>query len=174
MVPEFRKLLAKDKGGPGDGSGKYKKHATRQFTYIFLRYDFRSPIENHNEEDRERESLRMSELTPGQVQSDGDLWEAIRVYQALMDKCSPTLRTYRELKESIDDLTDYIRDMDLRERTLTGGKVHSPKDKQEAINGMPKTMQTLSDLERKVKEEMGDDSGLRGGAEKGGDEDPEE
>lgn len=173
MIPEFKRLLTKDKGGPGDGSGKYKKHATRQFTYIFLRYDFRSPLENYNDEEREIESMRMAELTPGQVQADGDLWDAIRMYQQLLDKCSPTLKTYRDLKDSVDDLTEYIKEMNLRERTAMGAKVHSPKDKQEAINGMPKTMETLTKLELAVKQEMNEDGGMRGDAVKGGDEDPD-
>lgn len=171
LIPEFRKLLAKDKGGPGDGSGKYKKQAMREFTFIFLMYDFRSPLENYTPEDREEESLKMSGLSKGKMESDGDLWEAIRMYKKLQDNSSKTLQTYRKLKDSTDGLADYIGNMDLYERTETGAKVHSPKEKQEAIIGMPKTMKTLSELEKQVKEEMDGGPGLRGDATKGEDED---
>lgn len=172
-VPELRRLLARDKGGAGDGSGKYKKQAQREFTYIFHMYDFRSPLENYKPKDREVEALKMSELTKGKVQSDGDLWEAIKRYQELLNNCSKSLQTYRILKDSTDDLVEYIKSMDLTERTETGGKVHSPKEKQDAINGMLKTMETLVKLEEMVRQELSGDSGLRGDAEKGYDEDPE-
>lgn len=173
LIPEFRRLLARDKGGPGDGSGKYKKQATREFTYIFLRYDFRSPLENWDVEEREKESLRMADLERGKMESDGDLWEAIRMYEKLQAEASPTLRTLRRLRTSVDDLTTYIDEMDLRERTENGAKVHSPKEKQEAINGMPRTMKTLDEMETQVRAELTDEIGLRGEATKGFDEDPE-
>lgn len=174
MIPEFRRLLARDKGGPGDGSGKYKKQATRELTYIFLRYDFHSPIENWKDEEREEEALRCSGIERGKMESDGDLWEAIRMYQKLLDESSPTLRVYRELKDSVDDLSSYIHNMNLYERTDTGQKVHAPKEKQDAINGMLKTMKTLKDLEDVVKQELTDGTGLRGEATKGEDEDPDD
>lgn len=174
LIPEFRRLLARDKGGPGDGSGKYKKQAQREFTYIFLRYDFRSPYENYKDDKREEESLRCSGLERGRMESDGDLWEAIRMYKLLQNESSVTLQTYRDLRDSVEDLREYIRDMNLHERTEMGAKVHSPKDKQDAINGMLKTMQTLKFLEDAVQQELSGDSGLRGDATKGQDEDPDE
>lgn len=174
MIPEFRRLLARDKGGPGDGSGKYKKQAQREFTYIFLRYDFRSPFENDPEHEREANALRDSGLERGKMESDGELWEAIRKYQALQANQSTTLKTYRLLRESVDDLSEYIRTMNLDDRTDHGAKVHGPKEKQDAINGMPKTMLTLSEMERAVKKEMTGDTGMRGDAIKGYSEDPDE
>jgi hypothetical protein len=174
LIPEFRRLLARDKGGPMDGSGKYKKQAQREFTYIFLRYDFTSPYENMEELEREVISLQASGMERGRMESDGDLWEAIRMYNKLQETRSVTMQTYRELKESTQDLSTYIRSMDLYERTEQGAKVHSPKEKQDAINGMPKTMLTLKELEEAVKQELSGDPGLRGDATKGYDEDADD
>lgn len=174
LIPEFRRLLARDKGGPGDGSGKYKKQAQREFTYIFLMYDFRSPFENYPDREREQEALRASELTKGKIESDGDIWAAIRMYEKLMEKVSPTLSSWRKMKTTVQTLEDYLENVDMTERTDTGGKVHSIKEIQDGIKGMPSTHKSLIEMEEQVKKEMMDDSGLRGGATKGGDEDPDE
>lgn len=173
LIPEFRKLLARDKGGPGDGSGKYKKQATREFTYIFMMYDFRSPYENFKHEEREAEALRCSELTKGRVESDGDLWAAIRVYQKLLDNSSKILQSYRKMKGTVDHVSDYLETVDLNERTDTGSKVHSIKEVQDAIKNQPTTIKALAEMEEAVKQELEDGSGLRGDATKGYDEDPD-
>lgn len=174
LIPEFRRLLARDKGGPQDGSGRYKKQAMREFTYIFLMYDFRSPLENFSDIEREKEALRMSELTKGKVESDGDIWDAIRMYKKLLEKVSPTLSTWRKMKTTVQTLEDYLENVDLNDRTDTGAKVHSIKEIQDGIKGMPSTHKSLIEMEDQVRKEMMDDSGLRGGATKGGDEDPDE
>ena len=169
MIPEFKRLLTRDKG-----TGKYKTEAQRDFTYIFLRYDFMSPFENYKETDREVEALKCSGMERGKMEADGDLWDAIRMYQRLQNESSVALQTYRDLKTSVEDLREYIRDMNLHERTETGAKVHSPKEKQDAINGMPKTILTLQEMENTVRAELEGNTGLRGDATKGQDEDPDD
>lgn len=173
-VPEFRRLLTKDKGGPGDGSGKYKKQAQREFTFIYHRYDFRSYTESWKEDKRHEECLRISGLERGKVEADGDLWEAIRQYEKMLHLASITLQAYRDMKEAVQDLTGEIRDMKLSERTEMGAKVYNAADKQKAIIGMGATLKSLSELEQLVKQELSGDTGLRGDAEKGGDEDIDE
>ena len=174
MIPEFRRLLARDKGGPGDGSGKYKKQAQREFTFIYLMYDFRSPYENWATHLREEQSLKDAGIERGRMMSDGDLWAAISKYKKLLDEASISLKSYRKHKNSAEDLDNYIEHMDLTERTQGGAKVYSVKEKQEAINGMPKVHETLRKWEQSVKEELSGETGLRGEAEKGEDEDPDE
>lgn len=174
LIPEFRRLLARDKGGPGDGSGKYKKQAQREFTFIYLMYDFRSPYENWALDKREQQALADAGIERGRMMSDGDLWEAITKYKKLLDEASVSLKSYRKHRNAAEDLDNHIEFMDLNERTATGAKVYSIKEKQEAINGMPKVHDTLRKWEQSVKEELSGDMGLRGDAVKGEDEDPDE
>lgn len=173
-IPEFRALLARDKGGPGDGSGKYKKQARREFTYIYHMYDFRSPYENFKPKEREEEALRCSELTRGKVQSDGALWDAIKVYEQLMANCALSLQTYRKLKATVTNLENYLENVDLNDRTDNGAKVHSIKEVQDAVRNQAATIESLTKLENAIKQEMKGESGMRGDATKGYDEDPDE
>jgi len=173
-IPEFRRLLARDKGGPGDGSGKYKKQATREFTYIFHMYDFRSPFENYAEKEREDEALAISGLTKAKVNSDKDLWAAIEKYQERLANSSKTLQGLRSMKYAIDKMYDYLETIDFTERDEKGALVNNPKTIQAIIKDMPSVSKSLNELEELVKQEMEGEVGLRGDAEKGYDEDPEE
>lgn len=172
LIPEFRKLLARDKGGPADGSGKYKKQAMREFTYIYHMYDFRSVLENYTEEEREAQALEWSDLTKGKVASDGDLWDAIRMYQQLMKKVSPSLQSWRSMKLTAKNTDDYLNTVNLNDRTDAGAKIHSIKEIQDGIKGMPEVWKAVVKMERQVQDEISG-TGLRGDAEKGGDEDPD-
>lgn len=164
-IPEFRAILARDKGGPTDGSGRFKKQATREFTYIFHMYDFRSPFENYKAEERVSEVEEMTGITAGDVEKDEALQAAIARYKDLLDNCSPTLRGLRTLKSAVDKMWDYFEDVDYA--------VADIKKVQDSINNMPKTQETIKKLEDLVKMEMAGDTGMRGDAEKGVEEDPE-
>jgi hypothetical protein len=89
-IPQFRRLLARDKGGSGDGSGKYKKQATREFTYIFHLLDFHSPLENYPKEKRKQLALEFADLKGKQssVDNDAELQDAIEMYQDLLANSS--------------------------------------------------------------------------------------
>ena len=175
-VPQFRRLLARDKGGVGDGSGKYKKQATREFTYIFHLLDFHSPLENYPKDKRKQMALEFADLKGKErdVDNDDELQDAIEIYQELLDNSSTSLQTFRAMKNARNAMDNYLNTVDFTERGDKGILVHSVKQVQDNIIGMPKAQAALDEMEEKVKQEMMDTFEMRGGAEKGYSEDPDD
>jgi hypothetical protein len=175
-IPQFRRLLARDKGGAGDGSGKYKKQATREFTYIFHLLDFHSPLENYPKAKRKQMALEFAGLAGKEtdVDNDADLQDAIELYAELLANSSTSLQTLRAMKSARQAMDSYLETVDFSKRDDKGQLVHSVKQVQDNIIGMPKAQAALDDMEEKVKQEMLDTFEMRGGAEKGYGEDPED
>lgn len=175
-IPQFRLLLARDKGGPGDGSGKYKKQATREFTYIFHLLDFHSPLENYPKSKRKQMALEFAGLADKETKIDNDeeLQDAIALYEELLNNSSTSLQTLRSMKRAKLSMNDYLETVDFTEKGDKGQLVHSVAQVQANIIGMPKAQAALDEMEDKVRQEMLDTFEMRGGAEKGVEEDPDE
>lgn len=172
-IPEFRRLLARDKGGPGDGSGRFKKQATREFTYIFHLYDFHSPFENYPEADRIGQVEILTGICPKDVANDPDMMLAIERYKDLLANSSPTLRGLRSMKRAVDEMWNFFDTVNYNRTDDHGKPMYSVKTVQDSITNMPKTMESVKKLEELVKQEMDGDTGMRGDAEKGYEEDPD-
>ncbi len=175
-IPQFRRLLARDKGGPGDGSGKYKKQATREFTYMFHLLDFHSPLENYPKSKRKLMALEFAGMADKEtdVDNDPDLQDAIELYKELLANSSTSLQTLRAMKHARSAMDEYLENIDFNARDSQDKLVHSVKQVQDNIIGMPKAQAALDEMEEKVKQEMLDTFEMRGGAEKGVAEDPDE
>jgi hypothetical protein len=174
-IPQFRHLLARDKGGPGDGSGKYKKQATREFTYMFHLLDFHSPLENYPKEKRKKMALEFAGLShkETEIDNDADLQDAITLYEDLLANSSTSLQTFRAMKSARQAMDEYLTGIDFSLKDDHGRLVHDVTKVQANIIGMPKAQAALDEMEDKVRQEMMDTFDMRGGAEKGVEEDPE-
>lgn len=174
-VPQFRRLLARDKGGPGDGSGKYKKQATREFTYIFHLLDFHSPLENYGKEARKTMALEFAGMPDKEteIDNDADLQDAIEMYKELLENSSTSLQTLRAMKTARKAMDEYLEAVDFKKVNDRGDLIHSVQQVQNNIIGMPKAQAALDEMEEKVKREMLDTFEMRGGAQKGVGEDPD-
>lgn len=174
-IPQFRRLLARDKGGPGDGSGKYKKQATREFTYMFHYLDFHSPLENYPKAKRKQMALEFADLKgkENSVDNDVELQDAIEMYNDLLENSSITLQTFRAMKYTRHAMDNSLLTRDYDKTAKDGKLVYDMKKDQESIIMMPKVIAALDEMEDKVRQEMLDTFEMRGGAEKGVDEDPD-
>lgn len=174
-IPQFRRLLARDKGGPGDGSGKYKKQATREFTYMFHYLDFHSPLENYPKAKRKQMALEFADLRgkENSVDNDVELQDAIEMYKDLLENSSISLQTLRAMRHARQAMNDYLEGVDFTKTDKNGQLVHSVKSVNDNIIGMPKSQTAMDEMEEKVRQEMLDTFEMRGGAEKGVDEDPD-
>ena len=103
-IPEFKLLLNRDKGGVGDATGRFKKKAIRELTYIYHMYDFRSPFENYKDDERVSEIEAMTQITQKDVDEDPELQDAIKRYKQMVDNCSVMLRGLRIMKRSTDKM----------------------------------------------------------------------
>lgn len=173
LIPEFKKILNRDRGSDGDSHGRYKKQATKEFTYMFLLYDFHSPYENYTETDRIEAVEGITGLNPKIADKDEELGAAIDKYKEMLDNCSPALRGLRTMKKAADKMYDYFDSIDYREIDMNGKLVHDVKKVQESITKMPYMNEAIKKQEAIVKQELEGDTGLRGDQEKGYDEDPD-
>lgn len=175
-IPQFRRLLARDKGGPGDGSGKYKKQATREFTYMFHLLDFHSPLENYSKVKRKQMAMEFAGMPDKETEldNDPDLQDAIEMYKELIENSSSSLQTLRAMKYARHAMDEYLETVNFTAKDEQGRLVHSVKIVQDNIIGMPKAQAALDEMEEKVKREMLDTFEMRGGADKGVAEDPDD
>jgi hypothetical protein len=175
-IPQFRRLLARDKGGPGDGSGKYKKRATREFTYIYHLLDFHSPLENYNKTKRKQLAMEFAGMPDkeSELDNDPDLQDAIELYKDLLANSSVSLQTYRAMKHTRQAMDLSLEERDYDKKDINNRLIYDMKKDQESIINMPKVIAALDEMEDKVKREMMDTFEMRGGAEKGVAEDPED
>ena len=174
-IPQFRRLLARDKGGPGDGSGKYKKKATREFTYIYHLCDFHSPLENMPLKKRKIKAMEYANMPDREfvLDNDADLQDAISEYKELLANSATSLQTLRAMRHAKHAMNTYLESVDFNEKDDGGKLIHSVKQVQENIIGMPKAQAALEEMEDKVKQELLVSFEMRGGAEKGVEEDPD-
>jgi len=178
LIPEFRALLARDKGGPGDGSGKYKKKATREFTFIYLMYDFHSPYEEEPDDIRLTHSLAGAGIEldkwEGDYKKDSEFLSAVAKYKEMLANSSVSLRGLRAMKNATHAMYAHLETVDFTEETNAGGLKYDIKKVQEAIRLMPKQEEALAEMESKVKAQINDTTDMWGDSTKGYSEDPGE
>lgn len=176
LVPEFRALLARDKGSAGDGSGKYKKKATREFTLIYLLEDFHSPYEEEGYDRRLQFSLEAAQITLDKwqdMQTDEEFMYALIKYKDMVNHSSVSLQTLRDMKAAKLSMNTFLRTVNFAQETNTGGLKYDIRKIQDAITHMPKLEEAIAEMEAKVRIEISDTLDMRGDAEKGVREDPD-
>lgn len=173
LIPEFRKLIANDKD-------RFKKNVLKEFSYIYFMYDYKSPYINYSEEDRHDKLIKELEFEEN--------WKVHKLLQDAIDKYielqeTPILKSLKATREglltaskviaklqkvidkSLDEIADEATDM---EDILTN------VEKLLKISSvLPSAVNTVQQLEKKVKEEQVGESKIRGGGKVNLFEDPE-
>ena len=168
-VPQFRAIIARDK------ISRYKPKATAEFTYLFHLLDFHSPLENTNKNDRKKKALEYAGLLDRENDLDNDpiFQDAVEEYKYLLDNSSVSLQSYRAMKYSRQAMDISLGNRNYDSMDNNGRLIYDMKKDQESIINMPKVIAALDEMEEKVKQEMMDTFEMRGGASKGGQEDPD-
>lgn len=192
-IKEFKTLIKRDKGSPGDTQGRLKLKATREFTFIYHYCSYKSEFINYPERQRLQEALKNAELDEKtDIYADKELMEAIEVYRVLQE--TPALKLMTELLEGLhvshkvikkirQDLERKIDEITVDEVEVEDGgktKLVDPivrlnerlKMIMDTARELPKTLKAITDLQEAVKKEMGEGSRLRGDSTKGTTEDP--
>lgn len=162
IIPEFRNLIAYDKD-------RFKKQALKEFAYIYFMYDYKSFYSNYSSEDRHNKLIKELEL--------GKDWKVHKILQSAIDKYielqeTPTIKTLKATKEAlltaskvIEKLREVInKSLDELENNSDMEEILTNVEKLLKISStLPTTVNTLQQLEKKVKEEQLGDSKIRGG-----------
>lgn len=166
LIPEFAALWHADRNKiEGDSRGLEKKRAFREFTYIYLMYDWGSPYTNFSDRERHETAMSDSMLTKKQI-DDPEFKAACKKYQDIQET-----RLYKLLRSSykvVDELRLFYETVDLQERDIDGKPIFNATQVMASLNGLSKTLKSLEEVEEMVaKEREGEGSKLRGDAKPG-------
>jgi len=107
-----------------------------------------------------------SELTESEY-ADETFKTACRKYDELQNS-SISIRLLKSAMSSVETVIYYLQNVDVNERdVLTGKPIFKTKDLIAEIKGCKDLIVGIKELEKQVKQELEQDSGLRGNAEAG-------
>ena len=146
LIDEFKTIIKRD-----------KERADREFTYIYLAIDWKSPYSNYSEQERHEAALKDAHITEEEW-NDPLFRAACRKYRALQES-NRYVRLLKSAELVTDKITDYFNNVDLEER--------NGSDVQKAMENAAKQRETLKMIESLVKKEITEQSQIRAGATEG-------
>ena len=155
LIDEFKTIIKRD-----------KERADREFTYIYLAIDWKSPYSNYSEQERHEAALKDAHITEEEW-NDPLFRAACRKYRALQE-ANRYVRLLKSAELVTDKITDYFNNVDLEERNdNTGAYINKVSDVQKAMENAAKQIETLKMIESLVKKEITEQSQIRAGATEG-------
>lgn len=165
LVKEFAMLMDKKRNVcQEDPKGEYGLRAFREFTYIWLAIDWKSPYNDFSEQERHQESLIDSQLTEEEF-NNPEFRAACRKYRELQES-NRSIKMLHAAQGMVDKFIDYfntidpVNDID----TQTGKPIYKVKDIMTEISNLHKVHEELKVLESMVKQDLTQTSTIRGGA----------
>lgn len=152
-----------------DKSGEKRLKAHKEFTYIYLTLDFKSPYFKYLEKEKHDAAIVDSGLTETELK-DKDFVAAYKKYEDILykdpylDLLKTAYHTLHKTKVFLDNL-DFNTDVDDQGRPL-----FKPKEVMDTIGSIGKLHDTLENLEESYKINLEEKHKTRGDAETGYDE----
>lgn len=167
VIKEFAKLLEIERNKTKeDKTGKKKLRAFKEFTYIYLFFDWESPYFQYPEQERHEEALKDSGLTEAEF-NDLTFRCACQKYQEIQES-SLDIKMLKAAMSAVDKQIFYLENVDLQERDpVTGKPIFKSKDLIAEIKGCKDLISTLRELQVQVKRGLEVENNLRGNAEVG-------
>lgn len=167
VIKEFAKLLEVERNKiKEDKTGKKKLRAFKEFTYIYLFFDWESPYFQYPEQERHEEALKDSGLTDTEF-NDLTFRCACQKYQEIQES-SLDIKMLKAAMSAVDKQIFYLENVDLQERDpVTGKPIFKSKDLIAEIKGCKDLISTLRELQVQVKRGLEVENNLRGNAEVG-------
>lgn len=164
LVKEFAELMKCDRNiCKEDPKGIYGLRAFREFAYIWLAIDWKSPYSDYPEQERHKEALNDSGITEEEF-SNPEFRAACRKYRQLQES-NRSIKMLQAAQNTVDNFIDYFNTVvDLSERDANGKPVFKTKDIISEISSLSKVHEELKILEGQVKKEMMETTSIRGGA----------
>lgn len=155
LIDEFKTIIKRD-----------KERADREFTYIYLAIDWKSPYSNYSEQERHEAALKDAHITEEEW-NDPLFRAACRKYRALQES-NRYVRLLQSAELVTDKIIDYFNNINLEERDEDTGKyINKVSDIQKAMENAAKQIETLKMIESLVKKEITEQSQIRAGATEG-------
>ena len=166
LIDEFKKLLEPSRNKcKDDPSGLDHLRADREFTYIYLAIDWKSPYSGFTNQERHEAALKDAHITEEEW-NNPEFRAACRKYVALQDS-NRYVRLLQAAQEVTDKIIDYFHNVDLQEQDERGNYLIKVKDVQASMKEAADQIETLKQIESLVKKEVMEQSQIRGGAVEG-------
>ena len=164
LVKEFSELVKCERNiCKEDPTGTQGLRAFREFTYIWLAIDWKSPYSDYSEQERHKEALNDSGITEEEF-NNPEFRAACRKYRQLQES-NRSIKMLQAAQNTVDNFIDYFNTVvDLSERDANGKPVFKTKDIISEISSLSKVHEELKILEGQVKKEMMETTSIRGGA----------
>lgn len=164
LVREFAELVKPERNVcKEDKTGTKCLRAFREFTYIWLAINWKSPYSDYAEQERHQEALKDAKMTEEEF-NNPEFRAACRKYRELQDS-NRSIRMLHAAESTVDSFIDYFENVvDLAERDINGKPVFKTKDIIAEISSLSKVYDELKTLEGQVKKEMMETTNIRGGA----------
>lgn len=170
-IPQFKRIITRDRD-------RKKRSAFKELAYIYFVYDYKSPYFIYPEAERRIRVRKDLELEPGWME-DKEMKEAVATYISFLD--TPAIKSLIAIREGllssakvidalrmrIDETLADATDQDAEDPVDIGSVVKSVTQLIELSEKLPKAIDTISDLEEKVKKEQSNESRIKGGGTKG-------
>lgn len=164
LVKEFKDLLEPSRNKcKEDPKGTLKLKAFREFTYIYLALNWRSPYCQYDPQERHEEALSDAELTEQEF-DDPIFRAACRKYKALQESYQ-SIRLLEAARTATSQFIEYFSEIiNLNERDQNGKPIFSAEKIMKEMAQLSKVHEELLTLESRVKKELTEKSALRAGA----------
>lgn len=167
LVKEFADLMSHERNiCKDDPKGVLGLKAFREFTYIWLAIDWKSPYCGFLEQDRHQEALADSRITEEEF-ADPIFRAACRKYKRMQEE-NRSIKLLQAAQNTVDKFIDYFNNVDPEERDpVTGKPIFKVKDLISEISNLSKVHEELKVLEGMVKQDLSQSTNIRGGAVEG-------
>ncbi len=147
LVKEFAKLWEPKRNiCKEDKKGELRLRAYKEFTYIYLALDFKSPYFKYLERDKHEAALADSGLTEEDLQ-DEDFLAAFRKYREIQEE-DPILSLIRTAYNTIYKMRIHLDSIDFSEVDADGKPIYKPKDVIADLTSISKVRSELQTLEQ--------------------------
>ena len=166
LIDEFKKLLEPGRNKcKEDPSGLSHLRADREFTYIYLAIDWKSPYSGFSNQEKHEAAVKDGQISEEEW-NNPEFRSACRKYVALQDS-NRYVRLLQAAQEVTDKIIDYFGNIDLNATDDQGKPLVKISDIQKAMEQSVKQIESLKQIEALVKKEMTEQSQIRGGAVEG-------
>lgn len=142
-----------------DKTGKLRLKAYKEFTYIYLALDFKSPYFQYVEQDKHEAALEDSGLSEGDLKDELFL-AAYRKYQEIQN-ADPILSLIKTAYKTLQKMQVFLDNIDFEEDVDVDGRpLYKPKDVIADLRSIKDVRKELKELEVTHKKDLAE-SGLK-------------
>ncbi len=153
LVKEFATLYDTSRNKcKKDPTGIHRLRAWREFKYIFLMLDFKSPYLEYIEQERHEQAMKDSELT-NEEWEDPDFRAACRKYMEIKDS-SRILSLIKTAFRTLEKMRVFLDNIEFTDMDGNGKYLNDPKKVLESIGQIKKMNDYLRELEDDYKKDQ--------------------